>query len=94
MISKVTKDSQFIEIYFFSKLSTGRSAIEDDLDEILGDKGEVIEGGSGISGSNIDIEIYEGSAYDFIESIKTLLQDLEVPKDTAIVIDEKQLSVY
>ena len=43
MMSKVTKDSLFIEIYFFSKLSTGRSAIEDDLDEILGDKGEVIE---------------------------------------------------
>ena len=88
MTEENTKEGQFITIYFFSKLSIGRSVIEDDLDEILGDNGEVIGGGSGVSGSNIDIEIYEGSASNFIEPIKAVLQDIEVPNDTVIVIDE------
>ncbi len=94
MVAKIENNSQFISIYFYSKLSMGRSAIEDDLDEILEDKGEVTGGGSGISGSHIDIDIYEGNAADFLEPIRSLLKELDVPDDTVIVIDNEQLPVY
>jgi hypothetical protein len=94
MVENTQDKEQFISIYFYSKLSTGRSAIEDDLEEILADKGEVTGGGSGLSGSNIDIDIYEGSAADFLEPIRTVLQELDVPDDTVIVIDEERFQVY
>ncbi len=91
---EITDEGKYILINFFSKLSIGRSAIEDELDKILGDKGEVTGGGSGISGSNIDIDIYEGSAADFLEPIRTVLQELDVPDDTVIVIGEERFQVY
>lgn len=94
LIPAASHNSQFISIYFYSKLSMGRSAIEDDLDEILEDKGEVTGGGSGISGSHIDIDIYQGSAADFIEPIRSVLKELDVPDDTVIVINNEQLPVY
>jgi|GEM_PF-5615962 len=85
---------QFISIYFYSKLSVGRSAIEDDLEEILADKGKVTGGGSGLSGSNIDIDIYEGNAADFLEPIRAVLKELDVPDDTIIVIGQDRFQVY
>jgi hypothetical protein len=94
MVENTQDKEQFIFIYFYSKLSVGRSAIEDDLDEILADKGEVTGGGSGLSGSNIDIDIYEGSAADFLEPIRTLLKEFDVPDDTEIVIGEERFQVY
>ncbi|MBD2767740.1 hypothetical protein IC235_07520 [Hymenobacter sp. BT664] len=94
MIENTSDKEQFIDIYFYSKLGMGRNAIEDDLDEILADKGEVIGGGSGPSGSNIDIEIYEGSAADFLGLIRTALKKLEVPDDTIIVINQERFQVY
>ena len=94
MVENTQDQEQFISIYFYSKLSVGRSAIEEDLEEILADKGEVTGGGSGLSGSNIDIDIYEGSAADFLEPIRTLLQEFDVPDDTEIVIGEERFQVY
>ena len=92
--AEIQNNTKFISIYFYSNLSIGRSGIEDNLDEILGDKGEVTGGGSGISGSNIDIDIYEGSAADFLEPIRSILKELDVPDDTVIVIDNEHLPVY
>lgn len=94
MTEQIQNNEQFISIYFNSKLSIGRSAIEDDLDDILGDKGEVTGGGSGISGSNIDIDIYDGIAADFLEPIKNILQEMKVPSDTVIVIENERFLVY
>jgi len=82
-------DDQFIIINFKSKLKIGRSAIEDDLDDALEEKGEVTGGGSGISGSNIDIDIYEGSALDHLNLIISVLKECEAPTDTEILIDKK-----
>jgi hypothetical protein len=83
-----------IFINFFSRLDMGRDVIEDALDEALGDKGEVIGGGSGVSGSNIDIEILEGEPHDFLEIIRTVLRELEAPNDTVIVIGDERFSLY
>lgn len=55
-------EDECIEIYFYSKLAFGLSFIEDEINDLLEDKGEVSGGGSGVNGSNIDIDIYEGVA--------------------------------
>lgn len=94
MTEQIQNNEQFISIYFYSKLSIARSAIEDDLDYVLGNKGEVTGGGSGISGSNIDIDIYDGIAADFLEPIKNTLQELKVPSDTVIMIEDEHFPVY
>jgi hypothetical protein len=83
-----------IFIYFYSKLREPRDVFEDALDECLGGKGEVTGGGSGEAGSNIDIEIYEGDPRDFLEPIRKVLKELQVPQDTIIVIDKERFHVY
>ncbi|WP_414549574.1 hypothetical protein [Anabaena sp. CCY 0017] len=89
------ENEQYIIINFYSTLNVGRSAIEDELEDVLEDKGEVTGGGSGVSGSNIDIEIYEGTAYDFLNSIREVLKEFSVPTDTVIIMNgNERFSVY
>ena len=38
--------------------------------------------------------LYEVSAADFLEPIRTVLQELDVPDDTVIVIGEERFQVY
>ena len=84
----VNQEDQFIIINFKSKLPIGRGAIEDDLDEVLEELGEVSGGGSGIAGSTIIIDIYEGKALDYLELIIQALKKWNVPSDTEIVIEK------
>ena len=77
-----------IYIYFPSPLPQPRSEIEDDLDEMLGDDGEVTGGGAGTTGANIDIEIFEGDPHDYLERIRSILKGHNVADDTYIVIGE------
>lgn len=83
-----------IFIYFFSKLSTSLDVIEDALDELLDGAGEVTGTGMGESGSNIDIEIFEGDPVDYIESIREVLKGLQVPDDMVIEVDDEKYRVY
>jgi hypothetical protein len=83
----------FLDIYFHSPLQIDRDEIEEALEDYLGERGEVVGGGSGIRGSNIDLEI-EGNAAPHLEPIKQILRKLKVPRDTTIVIKKKSYPVY
>jgi hypothetical protein len=47
----------FVEIHFPHSLEVDRDEIEDDLEDALGDDGEVVGAGTGEAGSNLDVEV-------------------------------------
>ena len=73
-----------------------KDQIEDALDDMLGALGEVTGGGSGESGVNIDIEIYDDqiTSDEVLTKIRALLQSFDVPQNIRIVIDRQSYSVY
>ena len=70
-------------IYSSFPLRDARQGLEDDLDDMLGDAGEVTGGGSGGAGWNIDVEILvEAEANSLVSQIAAFLRDYPVPSDT------------
>ena len=76
-----------IFIYYNIKLEVDRDIIEDQIDDFLGEKGEVTGGGSGISGGNIDIEIYDKVNENIVKELKGFLQELQLPNNTYLVVN-------
>jgi len=76
-----------IFIYYNIKLEVDRYIIEDQIDDFLGEKGEVTGGGSGISGGNIDIEIYDKVNENIVKELKGFLQELQLPNNTYLVVN-------
>ena len=76
-----------IFIYYNMKLEVDRDIIEDQIDDFLGEKGEVTGGGSGISGGNIDIEIYDKVNESIVKELKGFLQELQLPDNTYLVVN-------
>jgi hypothetical protein len=79
-------------IYFFELLDFGLDEIEETLEKVLQNKGEVTGSGTGSSGSNIDIEVFDT---DFnpemlLKLIRKALQDFRIPESTRIKIDGKE----
>ena len=78
--------STFLEIVLRSDEFTfdGRDEIEDPLDEALADSslGEVTGGGSGIEGSNIDVEVSDLSRG--LGLVKRVLRELNVGPSTVV----------
>ena len=68
--------------------------IEDDLDDLLGDMGEVTGAGLGITVGNIDIEYYEES--DALQKILSYLVSCGFDPETILDIngDRKKLSEF
>ena len=82
-------------IYSSTKFSESRTNIEDDLDELLDGVAEVIGGGSGATGWNIDLEIFnDENTSAVIDKIKSLLIDCAVPADTYIETNGKKVHVF
>ncbi|HUO10947.1 MAG TPA: hypothetical protein VM008_21785 [Phycisphaerae bacterium] len=76
-------------IYFNEPLTVARDEIEDAIEVVLNDKGEVTGGGSGNLGSNIDVEVFDESL-DEVKTfalIQSALRRFRIPKSTSIVID-------
>ena len=78
--------NNYIYIYF-SKLPEGcwLADVEEELEEILGEAGEVVGSGFGASGGNIDIELFEDT--DVLEDIRSYLLACGFEKDTILDID-------
>jgi hypothetical protein len=84
-----------LSVYFYSKIDFYRTKLEDDLEELLSENGEVTGGGSGESGSNIDLEIFDPENLPaHIKRIRKLLRKYKVPLDTIIRVFLDNKSVY
>lgn len=85
-----------IFIYFPAIDPADRYDIEDYIDEVIEGEGEVTGGGTGFGdiGSNIDIEIYNENNKVTISKIKKVLLDLNMPRETYLVVDGTKESLY
>ncbi len=91
----------FIEVFFPGDALEdagfqGRDEVEDPLNEALepAGVGEVIGGGGGANGINIDIEIYDESRIDeAMALIRTTLQELGAPPTTTIRTFDYETSI-
>lgn len=80
-----------IFIYFGFNEDIDIDDLEESIDEILGDEGEVTGRGMGISGGNIDVELFHESILkDFLQE----LQNLEFPQDTYYVINGEKNNLF
>lgn len=85
----------FMAIYFNSRLSTPRDEIEDLIEQSLSGKGEVTGGGTGLGGSNIDIEFEDDLGIDeALRRIRAVLSGINVAKDTEITIEDQTFPLY
>ncbi|WP_037285164.1 hypothetical protein [Saccharibacillus sacchari] len=82
-----------IFIYVGGGSAVSKDEIEDALDAMLQDRGEVSGGGVGSTGFNVDIEVFEDDP-SLVAEIRTILKRFHVPEDTAIVVDGKRFAVY
>jgi hypothetical protein len=62
-----------------------RHDLEDAIEEALGDTGEVTGGGTMMDGSESDISVDVGDLKSGLETIRRVLQSLQVPDTTRIV---------
>jgi hypothetical protein len=72
-----------------------RSALEDDIEEWLGDRGEVTGGGSGKDGWDIDICLAaERVTDDFLNELLAFLRGLDAPPGVKVTVVEHTRRVY
>jgi hypothetical protein len=75
----------FVDVYISGSLPLEREDIEDALTSVLGDDGEIVGGGSGLSMVNVDIEVFEsGQSGDALKRIALALRGLGLPGDTLL----------
>lgn len=80
-----------IFIYFELNEDIDIDDLEESIDEILGDEGEVTGRGMGISGGNLDIELFEET---ILEDFLKKLRELEFPQDTYYVIHGEKTNLF
>ena len=83
-----------IFVYIGVGSTSSRDEIEEAIDEILDGRGEVTGGGSGVNGSNIDIEIFDDNDTKGIQEVKAVLRSFNLPSDTTIVINGERSNLY
>ncbi len=76
-------------IYFPISFQEARDELEDSIQDFLGDRGEVTGGGAGVSGSNIDLEIFE-EEQAVLNGIRKLLRSLGAPPETTLILSGKK----
>ena len=71
------------DIYIYSSLHLreARGNLEDDLNDFLGDSGEVTGGGGGERGWNVNLEVADESLTEHIAKLKDFLVGWGVPPD-------------
>jgi hypothetical protein len=73
------------DIYIYAKtsLGRGRDELEDDLDDFLGEGGEVTGGGSGLPGWNVDLTLADDADLEsWVGKLVLFLREWGVPQDT------------
>lgn len=80
---------KYINIYFDQMPENHfLDEIEDDLSDLLDERGEVTGAGLGVGGGNIDIEIY--GEWDVVQEIKSYLISCGFGEDTVLDIGGKR----
>lgn len=75
----------FVDIYITGEIAIEKDDIEDALADVLGDDGEIVGGGSGLSMINLDIEIFDSvRPMDIVKRIAGAIKDLGLPLDTVL----------
>lgn len=78
-------------LYFACEEAVNLDDLEEGIDALLGGTGEVTGRGMGISGCNIDIEVYdEEMPVHFLEGLRRL----KLPKHTYYVIDGVKKALF
>lgn len=80
-----------IYIYFNLNYNIDLDEFEETIDEMLDVNGEVTGRGIGISGANIDIELYDNA---ILESFLEKLRTVGFPQDTYYVIDNTRYNLF
>ncbi len=82
-------------IYFYDRLPCGLDQVEDCLAETLDNSGEITGSGTGVSGSNIDIEVIDGKLgeVEVLKMVREGLAVLHLPRSTVIKIEGKAYSI-
>jgi hypothetical protein len=77
-------------IYWYGAAPTSRDELEDTIDAILGDKGEVTGSGEGDTGGNIDIEFYQDADSEPLmsEIVRSIAGDL--PRNAFYIADDEE----
>ena len=83
----------YIFIHFPKNSKVSRDLIEEEIDLFLDDKGEVVGGGTGENGSNIDVEIFEGEPHDYLEDLSRILKRTGAPGSTYFKIDGQKVGI-
>ena len=80
-------------IYFPPNIALEKDVIEDTLDDVIGELGEVTGGGIGDKGMNIDLDVEDDVAPEkILELIRTALAELQAPY-TKIVVAGKTFTL-
>ena len=82
-----------IDIFSDTELDFPRWNLEDDIDSVLNGGGEVIAGGQGTRGWDIQVGFIQDMDYAVITILK-VLKDSKVPTDTRVGYDDKEFLVY
>ncbi|MBF8192495.1 hypothetical protein ITP53_43815 [Nonomuraea sp. K274] len=79
-------------IYWFGDAWVSRADVEDTIDEVLDGEGEVTGGGTGDTGGNIDIEIFDDANVErlMVEVAKTVSTDLPANAFYRLAYDKDQ----
>lgn len=80
-----------IFIYFELNEDIDIDYLEESIDEVLGDEGEVTGRGMGVSGGNLDIELFKET---ILEDFLKKLRELEFPQDTYYVINGEKNNLF
>ena len=80
-----------IFIYFELNEDIDIDYLEESIDEVLGDEGEVTGRGMGVSGGNLDIELFKET---ILEDFLKKLRELEFPQDTYYVINGEKTNLF
>lgn len=85
-----------MDVYIFipPPLPVPRDEIEQAIEEALDDDGEVTGGGSGESGANIDVELFDDEhARGQLETIRDVLRRFGVPRGSYVRFGQERFHV-
>jgi hypothetical protein len=81
-------------IYYYSQLGVPRGEIESQIEEFLGNRGEVTGGGGGATGGNIDIEIESDEPEEVVKELHRFLRSLRLPTNTMLDVEGQRTKLY